>query len=146
MEERVKNSEKYNNYVVLVDEGAKDGDVATAVETLRKQKSGNRIARVNMLTVDALRDESLQEQNEFILGLGEHFVVINSVGRLASGELSSDMMDLVLDLQEDPTVTVYYLNSLPGAQSNNNWSIQMDGNPNRRYHAEFINNPRVNVR
>lgn len=146
MEERVRNSKKYNNYVILVDEGARDEDVATAILTLRKQKSGNRIARVNILTVDALRDDTLAEQNEFILDLGEHFVVINSIGRGASGELSDTMKDLVLDLQDEPGVTVYYLNSLPGAQNNCNWSIPIEGNPNKRYNAEFIDNPRVNVR
>lgn len=146
MEERCKFSKKYNNYVILVDDGAKAEDVAVATQTLKKQKSGNRIARVNILTVDALRDEKLQEQNEFILGLGEHFVVINPVGRFNSGELSEDMMNLVLDIQDDSDVTIYYLNSLPEAQSNNSWSIAIDGNSNRRYHAEFINNPRQNVR
>lgn len=146
MEERVRNSKKYNNYVILVDEGAKEEDVATAILTLRKQKAGNRIARVNILTVDALRDETLAEQNEFILDLGEHFVVVNPVGRLASGELSDTMKELVLDLQDEPGVTVYYLNSLPGAQNNCNWSIQIERNPNKRYNAEFIDNPRVNVR
>ena len=130
----------YDNYVILVDEGADTKDVNDAFVTLSAKKTYDpstgttRLANINCLMVNGLDNPELKDKNDFILENGEKFIVINGTLKNGTGSLSDTMADLILDLQEDRDKVIYYKNVPFDSCSKHGWSIGIQNNESFNSH------------
>ena len=145
-----KMTEQVENCVVLVDRGASYQDVVDVVTTLNTNATLEKTVKVDVLDINqimATDDSDSALKTAEILAKGEKFAVVNGIDlRDNSGDLSNEMRDVILGLQEYPQKKIYYNNHVPGAHGNSNWSIPFVGNEKRRLYAEILPNAKKVVR